>query len=370
MSVFRCGLIVNPVAGLGGEAALKGSDGEATQRLATQRGGVSRATERAVRALLPFGAIPDFEVVTGAGLLGADAAERAGVRHRVVYRQAEASSTASDTKRLAGMLVDEYVDLIVFAGGDGTARDLCEVLGESQTVLGIPSGVKMHSAVFAVTPEDAGNIVQASMRGAVDRVVADVVDIDEAARRSGRLQSRLYGRMLVPHAARGIQSGKRSSVPPGSTTVAGIAAEVAARLRPGETCLFGPGTTIQAIGRSLGFEFSLLGVDAVRDGVVVGTDLDAAGLNRTVGSGRFQVVVSPVGGQGIVLGRGNQQLDDRLLERLSPDDLIVACTVQKLGELAGGPLLLDAPTVALNRKFAGIRRVVTGYRQEAAVRVS
>jgi predicted polyphosphate/ATP-dependent NAD kinase len=369
VSLFRCGLIVNPVAGLGGEAALKGSDGVAAQLLATRLGAVSRAAERAVRALGPFRAMPDFEVVTGSGLLGGDAAERAGVRHRTVYRQAGKTSTASDTKRLATILADEDVDLIVFAGGDGTARDLCEVLGESQTVLGIPSGVKMHSAVFAVTPEDAGNIIQAAVRDTIDRVVADVVDIDEDARRSGRLQSRLYGRMLVPRAARGIQSGKRSSVPPGSTALGGIAAEVAARLRPGEACLFGPGTTVQAIGRSLGLELSLLGVDIVRDGVVVGTDLDATGLNRAVGSERFQVVVSPVGGQGIILGRGNQQLDGRLLERLSPDDLIIACTVQKLGELAGGPLLLDAPTVALNRKFAGIRRVVTGYRQEAAVRV-
>lgn len=369
MSGFRCGLIVNPVAGLGGEVALKGSDGEATQRVAEGLGGVSRANERAVRALGSLRGIPELEVVTGSGVLGADAARRAGVRHRVVYELAGARSSASDTKRLAELLADEAVDLILFAGGDGTARDLCEVLGDSHTVLGIPSGVKMHSAVFAVTPEDAGNVIQATMRGAADRVVADVVDIDEAARRSGRLQSRLYGRMLVPRTARGIQSGKRSSAPPGSTTVEGIASEVAARLRSGEVCLFGPGTTVQAIGRSLDLEFSLLGVDAVRDGTVVGTDLDAAGLNRTVGSGRFQVVVSPVGGQGIILGRGNQQLDGRLLERLSPDDLIIACTVQKLGELAGGPLLLDAPTVALNRKFAGIRRVVTGYRQEAAVRV-
>jgi Uncharacterized conserved protein len=369
VSVFRCGLIVNPVAGLGGEVALKGSDGAANQQLAIRLGGVSRATERAARALESFRSNSQIEVITGSGSLGAAAAEQAGVSHRVVYRQPGEVTTASDTKRLAALLAQLDVDLIVFAGGDGTARDLCEVLGESQTVLGIPSGVKMHSGVFAVTPEDAGHVIRATMRGSVGGEVVDIVDIDEDARRSGRLQSRLYGRMMVPRMAVGIQSGKRSSLPPGSHTVRGIASDIAARLRAGETCLFGPGTTVQAIGHSLGLELSLLGVDVVRDGAVIGTDLDADGLGRAVGAERFQVVVSPIGGQGIILGRGNQQLDGRLLERLHPDDLIIACTVQKLGEL-GGVLLVDTPTVALNHKFSGFRRVVTGYRQEAVVRVS
>lgn len=369
MSEFRCGLIVNPVAGLGGEVALKGSDGEAIQRLAESNGGVSRASERAGRALASLKGVPELTVVTGSGVLGADAAEQAGVRHRVIYELAGERSSASDTKRLATLLAGEAVDLILFAGGDGTARDLCEAIDGSLPVLGIPSGVKMHSGVFAVTPEDAGRVIRSAIRGSTDHDIADVVDIDEDARRDGLLQSRLYGQLRVPR-AHGIQSGKRSSVPPGSSAVRGIAAEIASRLQPGVACLFGPGTTVQAIGRILGHELSLLGVDVVRDGVVVGTDLGAAELNRAVGGDRFQVVVSPVGGHGIILGRGNQQLDARLLERLSPDDLIVACTVQKLGELAGGPLLLDAPTVALNRKFAGIRRVVTGFRQEAAVRVS
>lgn len=368
--MLRCGLIVNPVAGVGGEAGLKGSDGVEVQRLAFARGARSRAASRAVRALTHARSLlGDVVWLTGAGALGEEAATTAGFAPTVVYTPPAARTSAKDTRALAGRLVEAGVDIILFVGGDGTARDVCAAVGTDQLVLGVPSGVKMHSGVFAITPEDAAAVLQLVAAGRAVTTEAEVVDLDEDARRAGRLESTLYGVMRVPSSDRNVQRGKRRTELRGAPAVAGIAAEVADRLDPEGACLFGPGTTIRNVGEALGWELSLLGVDVVQDGRVTGRDLDSDRLNELVSGRRLQIVVSPIGGQGIVLGRGNQQLDRRILERLHPDDLIVVATVEKLGSLVGSPLHLDAPTVDLNRKFAGFTRVVVGYRQEAVVRI-
>lgn len=365
----RCGLIVNPVAGMGGAAALAGSDGVEVQRLAHTLGGRPRARERTVRALRAITALmPDLQFVTGAGALGADACLEAGVSHRSVYEPPR-STTAEDTRRLARLLHDDGVDLILFSGGDGTARDLYAAVGESAVCLGIPAGVKMHSAVFAVTPEHAAPLVEALLRGRAGTAAREVVDIDEEQRRRGRLGSRLYGYLTIPHLPQAVQRGKAASTEGDGAGLTGAAAEVAERFVPRVPCLLGPGTTVREIAAALGVESSLLGVDVLEDGVLTASDLTAAELRRAVGDRRLQVLVSPIGGQGIVLGRGNQQLDDALLERLDPDDLLIVCSPRKLGSLAGRPLLIDAPSNALNDKFRGLRRVITGYRQEAVVRL-
>ncbi|GAA5147590.1 ATP-NAD kinase family protein [Microbacterium pseudoresistens] len=365
-----CGLIVNPVAGVGGEVALAGSDGDRVQRLALSKGAVPRASLKAGRAV---GAIlarsPETVFLTGGGVLGEDVCRREGAGHRVLV-PAPQSTSAEDTRRLAQALRDEGAELILFVGGDGTARDVCAVIGEDIPVLGVPAGVKMHSGVFAITPEHAGPLVATVFAGhrAVER--AEVVDIDEDARRAGRLSARLYGHVLVPVAPEAVQRGKAGVSPGDPSSVDGIAAEVAGRWEPGVPCLLGPGTTVQRIAERLGLSSSLLGVDVVLDGVLTGSDLDATALHDAVGAGRFQVLVSPVGGQGMVLGRGNQQIDAALLSRLDPADLLIACPPRKLAQFAGRGLLIDAPSDALNRRFRGMRRVIVGHREDALLRVA
>lgn len=368
---LRCGLIVNPVAGLGGEAALKGSDGESVQETALARGARPRSAARALRALESIRAQlgNDVHWVTGAGPLGEDVARAAGFEPRVVYSAGTDATSAADTRALALAMKEAGVDLILFAGGDGTARDVCMAVGTDVLVLGNPAGVKMHSGVFAVTPEDVGNVVRLVAHGDALIAEAEIVDLDEDLRRKGLLSSTLYGVVKSPRSPRGVQRGKRSSSVTGAAELHGIAAELADRLDPDGISLFGPGTTVRRVGAALGYELSLLGVDAVQSDRVTGYDLDAAHLNELVRGKRVQVVVSPVGGQGIVLGRGNQQLDSRILDQLEPEDLIVVSTLEKLGPLAGGTLLIDAPTPELNRKFSGVKKVIVGHKQEAVFRI-
>ncbi|WP_309064625.1 ATP-NAD kinase family protein [Microbacterium sp.] len=359
-----CGLIVNPVAGIGGEAALAGSDGEDVQQQALARGARPRSGARAERALRAVVALtPEVHVLTGGGAMGEEACRRAGIPHTVVHRASE-HTTADDTRRLAMILRDAGVEVLLFAGGDGTARDVCEAVGTETLVLGIPSGVKMHSGVYAVTPEHAGPLLSGLLAGTTGETLAEVVDIDEEARRRGVLGARLYGYLRVPEAPEAIQRGKVGSTADPSS-LGGIAREVAERLAPGVPCLLGPGTTVREVAAQLGVQASLLGVDVLEDGRISGENLDAAGLRRAVGARRFQVLLSPIGGQGVLLGRGNQQIDESLLQHLHREDLLVVSSPRKLASFAGRGLLIDAPTAALNERFRGRVRVITGYRQEA-----
>jgi len=372
MSKLRCGLIINPAAGVGGETGFHGSDGDAVQKAAQAQGAVSPAPQRAERALSHAMLLLDGEIdiVTGGGVLGEEAASRVGLTPTVVYQAGGEQTTAADTIALARALCEAKVDVLVFAGGDGTARDVCDAVGAEIPVLGIPAGVKMHSGVFAITPEDVGFVLRSMVMGTSSTELVEVVDIDEDARRSGVLRSRIYGHVRIPRAPKGIQRGKRSSMPSGPEVLHGIAAELADRMRPGVITVFGPGTTTQALGSVLGLELSLLGVDVVCDGALIGRDVAAGKLSALVGDKRFLVVVSPIGGQGVIFGRGNQQINAEVLERLDRRDLVIVCTPEKLGQFAGRALLVDAPNTELNQKFAGPVRVVTGYRQEAVLRIA
>lgn len=357
-SLFRLGFLVNPLAGLGGTVALKGSDG--VSELALARGARPQAGERAravLEALLPW--CGQLQILTAAGDMGAAIAQDLGFATTVLHQPAGASS-AADTEATAAALLQAHADLLLFAGGDGTARDLCRVLGTQLPVLGIPAGVKMHSGVFAVTPRAAAEVVQLLLRG--ERVlvdVADVRDIDEAALREGRVQARHFGEMKVPSEGRYLQAVKCNGREVEALVLNEIAAGVTEDMQPGVNYLVGPGTTTAAIMAALGLPNSLLGVDVVRDGELLAADADAATLEALAGPCRL--ILSATGGQGFLLGRGNQQLTPAVLRRVGRDGLIVVATHEKLDALDGRPLLMDLPDAALARDFQGLFEVVTGY---------
>lgn len=367
--LFRLGFLINPLAGLGGSVALKGSDGVAAEALA--RGAVPRATERAraaLQLLQPWQS--QIHISTAAGAMGGDLAAELGFSCECLYQPA-VMSTADDTRQAASALQEAGVDLLLFAGGDGTARDLASVLGTALPALGIPAGVKMHSGVFAVTPRAAAEIVQLMLQGEPVLVdVAEVRDIDEAALREGRVASRYFSEMRVPAEPRYLQQVKCNGREVEELVLQEIAAEVSEHLEPGVSYFIGPGTTTAAIMEALGLPFSLLGVDVVRDGELQQADADAASLEAFCRQGPCRLILTATGGQGILLGRGNQQISPAVLRAVGRDGLIIVATHEKLKALEGRPLLMDIPDEGLAAAFSAYVDVVTGYHNHVLYRLA
>ncbi|MBO1414046.1 ATP-NAD kinase family protein [Streptomyces sp. FH025] len=371
------GLVVNPVAGLGGRVGLKGSDGEDLQRRARALGARPSSTARAALTLCQLTGV---ELLTAEGSMGADAAEAAGLPARVVHRPATtARTTAAETRAAVRALAAAGVELLLFCGGDGTARDVLDALGPRSPlpVLGIPAGVKMHSAVFAVHPRAAAEVVAAWARGGADvrLEAAEVVDRDDSALREGRVSARLYGRLTVPVLPARVQQRKTgASAAPDPSAVGGIAAEVAERVGPGGLLLLGPGGTTHAVATALGAaDACLTGVDLL----LLRPDGTARVLRRDARADQLRglpaapwIALSPIGGQGFLLGRGNQQLTPELLRTAGRERLLVLATEAKLAALAGRPLLLDTGDPELDRALSGHVRVITGRRSSAVYRLS
>jgi predicted polyphosphate/ATP-dependent NAD kinase len=359
--VPRVGLIVNPLAGVGGRLALKGSDDRGAIDEALARGAGQPAPERARQAVAALPA--DAEILAAGGAMGADLAGTA-------VTQAAARTTAADTRAAAVTLADAGVDLLLFAGGDGTADDVLAAVGDRVPVVGIPAGVKMHSAVFGLTARRAGELAAAFLAGRVRRdAPAEVMDIDETELRAGSISPRLHGFLRVPVAPDLVQGGKARSAPSEATSQAAIASHVVERLLGEGPALVGPGTTTAAIMAALGLPKSVLGVDVVQHGRILAADADEETLLRLAGPGTL-LIVTPVGGQGFVLGRGNQQLSPLVVRALGADGLRIVATERKLTALGGRPLRVDTGDAELDAALSGYRRIITGYRRETVYRVA
>ncbi len=365
------GLIVNPIAGMGGAVGLKGTDGPDILEQARARGAVPHAAERARRALAEM---PGVTVLTVAGPMGSAAVDGLGVSVELLDAPVGDTTTADDTRRAAREMIDRGVALILFAGGDGTARDIADVAGLDTPILGIPCGVKMQSGVFAVSPEAAGRLA-ADLVTAGERRVGlrrvEIMDIDEAAVRQDRIAPRLHGYARAPHARNLLQAVKAGSAPGvGGAGVGAACAEIAANLPPDALTLIGPGATTKRVLSALGLEGTLLGVDAIRDGTLVGRDLSADQVATLAGDGPVRIIVGVTGGQGFVFGRGNQQIAPVMIRRAGPDGIVIVADEAKLSMLPGGRLLVDTGDPALDRDLAGYVRVRTGRGRSMMMRLA
>lgn len=361
---FRIGLIINPLAGLGGQAALKGSDNVVDQALAM--GVQPLANERvrqAMQGVLPYA--ERIELLVAPGAMGADLVAEMGLEHQVIGQLANARTQAEDTCRLATELVDRGVDLLLFAGGDGTARDICSSIPAGQLVLGIPAGVKIHSGVYAVNPRAAGELVSLLVRGELVRLgEAEVRDIDEEAFREGRVRTRHFGELAIPEEGRFVQQVKQG----GRETETLVLDDIAAWLQeedPEIGWILGPGSTNLGLLEAMGLEGTLLGVDVLRDGQLLAVDATEQQLWQLLQQGgEWRILVTAIGGQGHILGRGNQQISPRVVRAVGLDNLLVVATKTKLKTLAGRPFLLDSGEAELDQQLTGLRRVLSGYREE------
>ena len=361
---FRLGVVINPFAGIGGAMALKGSDGEAIRQQALAAGATKLANDKMARALTKLTAFSNLLVLTASGEMGEHCCAALGLEHQVIYTSQSAETTPEDTENAVLELVNKGVDLILFAGGDGTARNVCSIVADSVPVLGVPAGVKIHSGVYAVTPSAAGDVVAKMLTGELVSVrQAEVRDIDESAFRQGKVRAQHYGEMQVPDELTYVQSVKMGGREDESMVINEIAEYVSEIIADDDEHLYimGSGSTVGEVMARLGLPNTLLGVDVVKKGEVIAADVTAPQLLELVSQSPARLVITAIGGQGHVFGRGNQQLSPDVLRAIGRDNIWIAATKQKLQQLDGRPLRSDTGDEELDSELAGIIAVITGY---------
>ena len=369
----KLGLIVNPIAGLGGAVGLKGTDGAAAVRSALEMGAVPRAASRAAEALRQLAHLRrQCQLLTYPPPMGEDAARMAAFSPAVIGSVASESTSREDTLRAADSMMEQAVDLILFAGGDGTARDLCCAVGDRIPVLGVPAGVKVHSGVYATTPASAGLAAAEFLSAEHPQTrLGEVMDIDEDAFRRGRMEARLYGYLRIPDDASRVQAAKSPSAGDEADAVMSIGAEVADSILDGQLYILGPGTTTKGVADALGVPKTLLGVDALIGRKIAALDATESQLMELLNGGRpAKIVVTPIGGQGHVFGRGNQQISADVIRRVGPDNVIVVATRRKLASLRRRLIMVDTGDPDLDRMLHGYIEVTTGRAESAMVRIS
>lgn len=363
---FKIGLIVNPLAGLGGSVALKGSDNVAKDALA--KGAVPQAGKRCLTALQALQGL-DIELFTYAGEMGEDCAIASGLTYQIIGAAKHQPSQFEDTMDAAQQLAQMGMDVIMFAGGDGTARDMLKALessGMQVPVVGIPAGVKIHSGVYGINPKAAGQVVAKLVTGQLVSLRShEVRDIDEEAFRQGQVKARYFGEMLVPEEHQYMQATKSSSGKEDEQMVLlDIADWVAENMDDDVRYIIGSGSTVAAIMDRLGLDNTLLGVDVIENGELLASDVTAEQLLQLTADHDCQLYITLIGGQGHVFGRGNQQLSPALIRQLGMDNIHVVATKTKLNALTGKPLLVDTGDSQLDEELTGVVPVLCGYNDQ------
>jgi len=368
MNTMKLGFVVNPIAGMGGRVGLKGTDGVFKEAIA--RGAKPVAPKRAVeflRKLKENMTETSMKILTCSGIMGEQEAEAASVPVQVLSVKIGEETTAEDTKTVVKLMVKARVDLVVFVGGDGTAKDIFDAMKEcgEVPVLGVPSGVKMYSGIFAVNPSDAVYVVLAFAENRAEITEFEVMDADEKAIRSDTFVVKLHGLLKGPFLPMRIQGSKQVS----PATVdekenqTAIARFIIEEIEPEATYILGPGTTVKHIAELLGVEKTVLGVDIYKKGTVI-LDVDEKRiLDEVEDWQKAWIVLSPIGHQGILLGRGNQQVSPDIIKRVGKQRIIVAATKSKLQSIEERVLRVDTGDVEVDRMLKGYIRVVTDYRE-------
>ncbi|NDV91926.1 ATP-NAD kinase [Alteromonas sp. 345S023] len=366
--IFRLGIIVNPFAGIGGALALKGSDGAKIREQALAMGAEKKANEKMAKALSILDALSgQFEIFTASGDMGETVCASLGLPYTIVYSPPSTQTEGEDSERAAKALIDAEVDLLLFAGGDGTARNICHVVGDTIPVLGVPAGCKIHSGVYCVSPAAAGQVVSQMIAGElVSEMEAEVRDIDEDAFRRGKVIAKPYGEMRVPAELSYIQAVKMGGREDEALVLDDIAAYVSEIMEeePETYFVMGSGSTVAAIMEYLNIDNTLLGVDVIKNGQLIASDVTAAQLIELTRLKPCKAVVTVIGGQGHIFGRGNQQLSPAFIRQLNKSNLVVVATKQKLQALEGKPLRLDTGDADLDLELAGAFTIITGYKDK------
>ena len=377
-SSFKLGLIINPIAGIGGSVALKGSDGEGIAKKAIALGAVAKANDRAqltLQQLVPYKDL--ITIYTVANDMGQLCAQQAGFTTKVVYEPEDVITTPQDTENAVRALLSTKVDIILFAGGDGTARNISHQVDDKTPVLGIPAGCKIHSGVYAVTPKAAGRVVELMVTNQlVTLTETDVMDIDESLFREGIVKAKRYGEMLTPCELRYVQAVKSGGKELDELVLQDIAAQTIAEIE-GSLCVIGSGSTTAFLMEEMGLDNTLLGVDLIQDESVLANDVTEPQLWQHISSYQSQcnnepvkLVITLIGGQGHIFGRGNQQLSPRIIRAIGKENIIIIATKSKLAALDSRPLIADTGDEMLDKELSGYFSIITGYNDHVLYPVS
>jgi predicted polyphosphate/ATP-dependent NAD kinase len=352
----RMGFVVNPYAGMGGAVGLKGTDNCVEEARAL--GALPVSPSRALRFLSHIERKDLFFLTAGQGM-GEDELKEAGITsYQVIYTPDSVQTDPEDTREACRLMIREGVDLILFCGGDGTARDVYSIVGLNKPILGIPAGVKIYSGVFATTPEAAAAVLLRLESACL--TCAEVLDVNEEQYRAGVLTTSLYGIAQVPFIPNLCQSGKLAGFGDETMAYADIARFIRGIMCQDTLYLLGAGSTTGAILSCMHLPYTLLGIDAVYQGRLIASDVNEQGILDLLNTyGKVKIIISPIGAQGFILGRGNQQISSRVLEKTGIDALIVIATPAKLQQTP--VLYLDTGDEALNRRFDDTIPVICGY---------
>ena len=378
--MVRLGLLVNPDAGLGGRLGLKGSDGQA--EIARSRGAQDRSGPR-MRAMLDHLITISKENLDGIqwyvskGRMGTDWISPA-ISSLEIIHSSSSSTDAKDTSQLVGSMIGSDIDLLVYAGGDGTTRDVVAALSEygrpELPIIGVPTGVKMHSGCFASSPKAAAEVLSAWLEGDLLLSSTEVLDLDEDLYRKGKWVVKLYAEAITPASPRWMQGSKMRVEASGEEEIIqGLADHVRETLFDDRMMIvWGSGGTLRTIGGILGFELNTLGIDITVGGNIIGSDLDENEILSALKEHQGDVILllSPMGGQGFLIGRGNLQLSPDVLKIIGVNRVLGIVTPAKMLTLRS--LRIETGDSEMDQRFSDKKylKVLQGYRTTRVLKVS
>lgn len=368
--LIKIGLIINPICGMGGAVGLKGTDGKDILEKARSLGASPQAPQRTYLFLEHLKSImPQILFITPPEIMGEEFVRSAGFKYQIIDKSLFPhaieifKTTAQDTIISAKKLLEEKVKILIFVGGDGTAKDIFNVVGQNIPCLGIPGGVKIHSSVFAVNPESAANLVIGYLSGKYSVRESEVLDIDEEEFRNNRVVSKLFGYMMTPYEQHFIQGPKGSS--PTSedeeSNKDSIAEWIIQEMSDEFYYLIGPGTTTKRIADLLNEPKTLLGVDLMYKKKMIAFDLNEQQILKEINNHPIKLIVTPIGNQGFLFGRGNLQLSGKVLKRIGFNNIIIVCTKYKLSTLPDNKMRTDSRDPELDEQIKGLYKVLVDY---------
>jgi predicted polyphosphate/ATP-dependent NAD kinase len=374
----KIGFVINPISGMGGAVGLKGTDGEDVLDQARKLGAKPQIQDRAELFLNTLNSlVKGLVVVTAPGIMGQDACIATNTPFQSISTEIYNhelrlfTTTKLDTQISVKQCIQEKVSLIVFFGGDGTARDVLEIVDQNIPCLGIPGGVKVFSSVFATNPNQGAQLIKQFLQGNAPLIESEIVDINEEAFRNDIIDVKLFGYMKVPHVPLLIQGMKQSS-PFTDEEIANqqaIARTLIEEMQPDIYYICGPGTTVRSIFDVLGQKKTLLGFDILKNKQVVASDVNESMILKIVNEHQVELIISPIGRQGFVFGRGNLQITPRIMESIQKKHIHVICSRSKINSLPNGCIRTDIRDPTMDEKLKGFYRILIDYNEYRMIKM-